>query len=210
MKVGEPPTSAATGLARALFPADQTTRAEREVMVLSSAEELAKLLKEIVVPGETVVVGVGSELRCDDGFGVYLARSLGSLLARYSTRECLVVVEAGTALESYLDVLNSKRISILLDAVEAPLPPSDIAVLYRGEIPAYREVLTTHTIGIDALLNFIESDVYVVGTRPMRLDVGLGVSEPVARAIRKVLRAFLEVLDSHGCMEAPLSRVWRV
>ncbi len=174
------------------------------MIVSSSEEDLRKLLEKIVIPGEAVVVGVGSELRCDDGFGVYLARSLGNLLARYSRRECLVVVDAGTALESYVDVLNSRRISIVLDAVEAPVSPSDVVLLHRNEIPVYRGILSTHAIGIDALLNLVKSEVYVIGTRPTCLDVRLGVSESVARAVQKVLRAFVGVLVGYECLEAPL------
>lgn len=171
------------------------------MLIVSTEAELEELLRKIVVPRETIVVGVGNELRCDDGFGTYLARSLSNLLSRYSKRECIEVVDAGTAPESYLDVLNSKRVVVLLDAVEVSIPPSEVIILNRDEIPNYRTALSTHTIGIDVLLDLIDSEVYIVGTRPLCLDIRLGVTEAVARAIRKVIKAAIGVLDSYGCLE---------
>lgn len=171
------------------------------MLVISTEAELEELLKKIVIPRETIVVGIGNELRCDDGFGTYLARSLSNILARYSKKECIEVLDAGTALESYLDLLNSKKVVILLDAIEVSVPPSEVIVLNRDEIPDYRTTLSTHTIGIDVLLNLVDSEVYVVGTRPVCLDIRLGITEAVARAIRKVIKAVISVLGSYHCLE---------
>lgn len=168
---------------------------------VSNEAELETLLRRIIVPGETVVVGVGSELRCDDGFGPYIARSLLNFLARYSRRECVVVVDAGTALESYVDILNTKKTAVILDAVEASVPYSEIVLLDRDDVPKYSATLSTHTIGFDVLLTLVKSDIYIVGTRPQCLDFRLGVTKPVARAIQAVIKAFIGVLREHRCLE---------
>ncbi|MDW8010772.1 MAG: hydrogenase maturation protease [Sulfolobales archaeon] len=164
-----------------------------------SEEELREFLGKVVIPGSTAVVGIGNELRCDDGFGVYLARSLSNLLARYSRRTCVVVVDAGTSLESYLDILNTAKVSIILDTVEAPVPASEIVVLDRHDIPKYSTTLSTHTMGMDLVLSLVESSIYVIGTRPVCLDVKIGVTKPVARAIQKIVKAFIYVLKHMEC-----------
>lgn len=171
------------------------------MMVVSTEAELEELLKKILIPRQTIVVGVGNELRCDDGFGTYLARSLSNILARYSREECVEVVDAGTAPESYLGVLNSKRVVVFLDAIEASAPPSEVIVLDKGEIPHYRTTLSTHSIGIDVLLSLLNSEVYVVGARPLCLDIRLGVTGAVARAMGKVIKAVIKVLGDYGCLE---------
>ncbi|MEM1622736.1 MAG: hydrogenase maturation protease [Sulfolobales archaeon] len=176
------------------------------MLVVSTEAELEELLRRIIIPGETAIVGVGNELRCDDGFGVYLAKSLSNLLARYSKKECVTVVDANTALESYLDVLNSKKISVLLDVIEAPIPPSGIALLGGNEISGYRAILSTHTIDVGMLVGLVTSEILVVGTRPMCLDIRMGVSKPVAQAIQKTIRAIIRVLEGYGCVETPHSR----
>jgi len=174
----------------------------KNVLVVSTEAELEELLRKVVIPGETAIVGMGSELRCDDGFGVYLARSLSNLLARYSKKECVTVVDVGTALESYLDVLNSKRVSILLDAIEAPIPPSDIALLSGNEISEHSVVLSTHTIDVSLLVGLVTSEVFVVGTRALCLDIRIGVTKPVAQAIQKTIKAIIRVLERYGCVES--------
>lgn len=168
---------------------------------VSKEAELETLLKQIFVPGDTVVMGVGSELRCDDGFGSYVARSLLNLLARYSRRECVVIVDAGTAPESYIDVLNTKKTAIILDAVEVSAPYSEIILLDRDEVPKYTTTLSTHTIGFDVLLTLVKSGTYIIGTRPLCLDFKLGVTKPVARAIQVVIKAFIGVLREYCCLE---------
>ncbi|MCX8184418.1 MAG: hydrogenase maturation protease [Sulfolobales archaeon] len=171
------------------------------MVVIVSEEELKLFLERVLIPGESVVVGIGNELRCDDGFGVYLARSLSNLSAKYSKRKCLLVIEAGTAVESYLDILSTAKISLILDVVEAPIPLSEIVVLSRSDIPKYPTSLSTHTIGIDTLLSLVKSDIYVIGTRPICLDVRLGVTKYVAEAIRKIVKAFIYVLERRGCIK---------
>ncbi|MEM2007019.1 MAG: hydrogenase maturation protease [Sulfolobales archaeon] len=173
------------------------------MLVVSTEAELEEFLRNVIIPGDTVIVGIGSELRCDDGFGVYLARSLSNLLEKYSKRECVTVVDAGTVLESYLDILNSNKVSILLDAIEAPIPPSEIALLSGNEISDHRVVLSTHTIDVSLLLNLVTSEIFVVGTRPQCLDIRLGVTKPVAQAIQRTIKAVISVLENLGCIETP-------
>lgn len=173
------------------------------MIVVSTESELEAYLKEIIIPGETVVAGLGNELRCDDGFGVYVTRSLSNFLARYSKRECLTIIDVGTSLESYIDVLNTRRVCIVLDVIEVPTSYSDVVLLKRDEIPSYRMPLSTHTIHIDSLLGLVGSEIYVIGTRPVCLDIKLGVTRPVAQAIQKVVKAVIGVLRGYDCLETP-------
>jgi len=170
-------------------------------MVFQDSRGLSKFLESVIAPGETVVVGLGSELRCDDGFGSYVASALSNIVSRYSQRECVEVVNAGTAPEAYLGILSSRRVVILVDAVLAQPNPPSLVVLRRDEIPSQGTSLSTHSLDLKLLLDLIEGEVYLVGTRPQCLELGLGVTEPVARAIKEVLKAFLEALKKLQCIK---------
>jgi len=171
------------------------------VIVFQGSEDLSRFLESAIAPGETVVVGLGSELRCDDGFGSYVAVALSNIVSRYSQRDCVEVVNAGTAPEAYLGVLSNKRVVILVDAVLVQLEPPSLVVLRKEEIPPQGTSLSTHSLDLKLLLDLIGGEVYLVGTRPQCLELSLGVTEPVARAIREVIKAFLEALKNLHCIK---------
>lgn len=175
----------------------------QEVLVLDSPEELKTFLSRVIVPGRTAVIGVGNELRCDDGFGSYIAKSLANILVEYSRRKCLVVVDAGTGLEAYIDLLEAGDVILILDAIEAPVAESKIVVIDRNEIPEYSALLSTHNIGFDVLMRFIRGDLYVVGTRPFCLDLKLGVSRSVSHVIQVIIKTLVEVLRDYECIKLP-------
>jgi len=170
-------------------------------MVFQDSRDLSEFLESVIVPGETLVVGLGSELRCDDGFGSYVAVALSNIVSRYSQRECVEVVNAGTAPEAFLGILSSKRVVILVDAVLAQPNSPYLVVLRRDEITPQGTNLSTHSLDLKLLLDLIEGEVYLVGTRPYCLELSLGVTEPVARAIKEVLKAFLEALKKLQCIK---------
>jgi len=171
------------------------------MIVLQGSRDLSRFLESVIAPGETVVVGLGSELRCDDGFGSYVTVALSNIVSRYSQRSCVEVVNAGTAPEAYLDVLSSKRVLILVDAVLAQPEPPSLVVLRRDEIPSQGVSLSTHSLDLKLLLDLIGAEVYLVGTRPLCLELSLGVTEPVARAIKELIKAFLEALKNLNCIK---------
>jgi hydrogenase maturation protease len=171
------------------------------VIVFRDSRELSRFLGSVIAPGETVVVGLGSELRCDDGFGVYVASALSNVVSRYSRRNCVEVVNAGTAPEAYLDTLSSRRVVVLVDAVLAQPEPPAIVVLRKEEVPPQGISLSTHSLDLRLLLDLVGGEVYLVGTRPQCLELNLGVTKPVARAIREVVVAFLEALKSLRCIK---------
>ncbi len=180
------------------------------VLILEDENEVKKFLETIVTRGRVLVVGVGNELRCDDGFGVYIARALENILARYSKGDYLTVVDAGTSLESYLDLMINSEVTILLDVIEAPVPYSKVVVLQKHEIPVYGGSLSTHSIELGTLLDLVSGDVYVVGTRPTCLDFNVGVSNSIAGVIRVIIKAFLDVLIDHGYLSETLKSIRRL
>lgn len=179
------------------------------MLLLENENEIKKFLETIVTQDKVLIVGVGNELRCDDGFGVYVARALENILAKYSKEDHLTVVDAGTSLESYLDLMNSSKVTIILDVIEAPAPYSKVIVLQKHEIPDHGSSLSTHSIELGVLLGLVRGDVYVVGTRPVCLSYNVGVSSSIAEVIRIIIKAFLEVLIDHGYLDETLREKYK-
>ena len=165
-----------------------------------TAEELGALRAEFeaLVGGRKVVLmGVGNELRGDDGIGVLLA-------------ECLVG-RAGPPVfvtfdlpEDYAVTVSDLRpeVVLVLDAADFGGEPGQARIFRAQDIPPTPGV--THRPSLEMLARFLELDAgaetWVLGVQPDMTRVGLGdqMSEPVAHALAE-LEALLAALLSDGC-----------
>jgi hydrogenase maturation protease len=79
---------------------------------------------------KTLIAGIGSTIRGDDGVGVHLARRL----QEHSLPENVDVVELGTAGLTLLDLAADYNRLIILDAMVSGAPPGTIHVLTGAEV----------------------------------------------------------------------------
>ena len=142
----------------------------------------------------TLILGMGNLLLCDEGVGVHVARAL-------SQRELpsnVAVVEAGTAfLEVLPDIERADRI-LLVDAMEAGGAPGSV---YRVPFDQCRhpEMLASlHGFDLSRVLYMAGSDrtpeVMVFGVEPARIAWGTELSPAVARVVPAVEKAILSEL----------------
>jgi hydrogenase 3 maturation protease len=145
------------------------------------------------VRGRVVILGVGNELRGDDGFGPYLA---GSLKGRVNA----AVFNCGTSLENYYNPIVKERpdVIILLDIVNFGGPYGEIAVFEKDDI--LKVGFSTHNISPKVFMEFLEgahrADIIMVGVRPASTAFGDDMSREVRDAADMLKAFFIKLIPA--------------
>lgn len=134
------------------------------------------------------MIGVGNELRGDDGVGLAVARRL-QIEPGISLR-----TGAGLAL---LDALDGAAAAVLVDGVRSGAAPGTIVTFDVSDRPLPEPAVRApgHEVGLaDALelaraLGRLPPRVLVIGVEVERVSLGEGLSEPVAAALDDAVAA---------------------
>ncbi|RPK54497.1 Hydrogenase 2 maturation protease [Streptomyces sp. ADI96-02] len=160
-------------------------------------------------PRRTLVAGVGNIFLGDDGFGVETVRSLGRLdpAALPPGTELMDAGIRGVHLAYRL--LEGYRTLVLVDLVSRGGPPGTLRTIDVGpEPPEVRRApgpLDTHAMDPATVLGLLHDlhagaggtlpeAVYVVGCEPGDTSEGIGLTEPVARAVETAAGLVLDLL----------------
>lgn len=126
----------------------------------------------------TVVLGVGSELRCDDGAGMYVAK----LLEKHQS-DAFLVLGGGSAPENFTGVIRRflpERL-VVVDAAFMDLLPGQYAVLPVEGIAQTQ--FTTHMLPLSVMLNYLAADlameILCIGIQPVFTGQGMGIDPRV-------------------------------
>jgi hydrogenase maturation protease len=156
---------------------------------------------------EVLVAGIGNMFLGDDGFGPEVVRHLQAA-GQYALPADVRLVDYGIrGMHLCYDLLDGYAALILIDALQANARPGDglpgeVTVLAVGA-----EDLVSSDAGYDphgmnpvAVLAGLPTlggtlpPTYVVGAQPMELDEGIGLSEPLRRAVPVASAAVRELL----------------
>jgi hydrogenase 3 maturation protease len=143
-------------------------------------------------PVRLAVLGIGNELRADDGAGVYVARALH---VRLGPRKEYLVLEAGTAPENFGGPLRRFQpdLVLLVDAVQMDAPAGTVAWIEWEQVDGLSA--STHTLPPSILATYLMSElqcqVALLGIQIARLDFGEPLSAPVQQAVEAVVEGLL-------------------
>ncbi len=147
------------------------------------------------IKGKVVILGIGNELRGDDGFGPYVAESLqGKVSAR--------IFNCGTALENYYNpiVKENPDAIILLDIVDFNGPFGEIGVFEKGDI--LKVGFSTHNISprvfIELLESSLKSDIIMVGVKPRSTAFGADLSAEIKESADILSDFFIKLLPKEA------------
>lgn len=159
--------------------------------------------------GRTLVAGVGNIFLSDDGFGVEVARRLG----REPLPEGVSVADFGIrGVHLAYELLDGYDTTILVDASPRGGTPGTIYVI-EPELGANRTQATDPTAtplmdahgmepnAVFALLTRLggtPGKILVVGCEPATVEEGIGLSEPVERAVDEAVRVIHELLATEA------------
>ncbi len=155
-----------------------------------------------------MVLGVGNLLLSDDGVGVSVAQALAENPDRLPSGT--TIMDGGTFGLDLAPHLRDVDRLVIVDAVAHGSHPGHIGV-WRGEDVArlFGNPLSVHQVGVDALLGAltllgaVPPEVYVVGVEPDSVEPGVGLSEPVAEALPRLLDEVARAATNPGSDSSP-------
>ncbi len=144
---------------------------------------------------QTLILGMGNLLLCDEGVGVHVARAL----AQRSLPPNVSVVDAGTALLDVLpDIEKADRI-LLIDAMEGGDAPGSVYRVAFDQCLHPDMLASLHGFDLSRVLYMAGSDrapeVTVFGIEPACIEWGTELSPAIQRVLPAVEEAILNELS---------------
>jgi len=139
----------------------------------------------------TVIVGIGSTLKGDDGAGPLVCRQLRQAKVRAE------LIDAGTVPENYIQPIIKKAPQnlLIIDAIDFGASPGTISIFKPERLNSL--VFSTHALSprlfVDMVCQDIKVDVYFLGIQPAQVQLGQSVSPQVHQAVQRLADILAEI-----------------
>jgi hydrogenase maturation protease len=157
--------------------------------------------------GNVLVLGLGNVLCGDDGAGVVVVHRLRE---GYELPPGVQVLDGGTLGMSLLAIVADADDLVLVDAVAADAPAGTLLRIEGDDVvTTVAERLSPHQVGVADLLTaarFVDRyprRVVVLGVVPESIELGLGRTPAVERALPALLDRVLDELRARGVDAVP-------
>jgi len=148
---------------------------------------LEEQLRSLFSSGSVVVLGMGNELRADDGAGTVLARRL---LGSLNSNQRITIISAGSSPENYLgSILAAKPDAVvLIDAAESGGAAGEVSLHDAESLSATRP--STHSLSPSLLMKMLSlssgKKILLLAIQPKSLALGDEMSPEVNGAIDRL------------------------
>lgn len=149
-----------------------------------------------------MVIGIGNELRGDDGVGVYIINKVMQHFKKFGevvNINNLYLINAKTSPESFTDKIKNINpdVIIIIDCAYLNKNPGEIEIIDIDKIDNYS--LSSHTLPISIFIKylkkFINSEFIVVGIQPKVIDFTFNLSDEVKKAGDKVAYEIIKLIE---------------
>lgn len=135
---------------------------------------------------KSVVVGVGNDMRGDDGIGIFLA---GKLEGEFRGNPDIMVIKTQVP-ENFIKPIQDFRPEkmIILDSADFGKKPGEFRVIREREILQF--LVSTHNMPLTVFLKALENlraEKILIGIQPGNLDFGEGLSREVREKAGEIL-----------------------
>ena len=143
-----------------------------------------------------MILGIGNEIKGDDGLGPIIAKKSSALFDKN-----IIVFDGGTVPENYTGSIRKEKPThiVLIDAVDMKKEPGYIRVVEKEEIANYN--ISTHAMPISYLIKYIETtigaQIILVGVQPKSMGFAEPVSKEVEKSIDEVVSTFYKVIKEN-------------
>lgn len=164
-------------------------------MIASAAHHAADPAR----PAPTLVLGLGNILLRDEGIGVRVIEALQS----FTLPAGVELFDGATAGMDLLDIIADRERLIVVDAIDADVPPGTVLRLTPEDlVPRTEPCVSVHDMGLfEALLAARRlrrepRDVVVLGVRPHTIACGLELSPTMAALMPQLIQAVWNELET--------------
>jgi hydrogenase maturation protease len=151
-----------------------------------------------------VVLGIGNTLRGDEGVGIHV---LQRVLAEHRLGDHVRAIDGGVMGLELLPYLEGCSALLLLDAVDAGLPPGSVVRLEGEAVPAaWEQKLSMHQAGLADLLALLRMEglmperLVLLGVQPAIIDWSLDLSPQVVASFDRLVEQVVDQLRSWGAL----------
>ena len=131
-----------------------------------------------------IVLGVGNELKCDDGVGPYIIKKLKE--ENIENKKKLLFIDSQTVPENFTGKIRKENPSqlIIVDACLMDCEPGDMKIVNKYDFANIG--ISTHSMSLSFFVRFLEQGndmrIIFVGIEPESMDYGNAPTEKVERA----------------------------
>ena len=171
--------------------------------------ELKDFLKDYE---KLIILGIGNELRGDDGLGSYFIKELELDLDKdfdtlngshnqYKLDDNLILIDCGSVPENFTGMIKKEKPSHIL-AVDAALmgsSPGTVKVIKKEKIADINT--SSHSMSLSFLIKYLEEDItfkfLFIGVEPVAMDLGENLSEEVMKSGIFLKNTLISVLNDN-------------
>ena len=149
-----------------------------------------------------LVLGIGNILLKDEGVGVMLIEAVEQ---GFVIPDGVELLDGGTAGIELLDHIRGRKLLVIVDAMRNGHPPGAVYRVAGEDVSAaFMTNISPHQLGISNLLataqltDSLPERIVLFGIEPADISTGLGLSEPVAKGLEKLVREVVKELADNG------------
>ena len=153
------------------------------------------LRKFIAGAKKIAILGIGNDLRSDDGLGPYIIEKLNIDDPR------VLVENVGSVPEGFarnLAEFGAERV-IMVDAADMMKPPGHIEFVTRDRISGI--TISTHSMPLSFLMMYLEQETggktVLIGIQPKSIQFGEGLTPEIQEVVEKTINILERVLEEH-------------
>jgi len=153
----------------------------------------------VSAPLKIFIIGVGSPLMSDDGAGVEVVEALEGRALGEGVR----VIDGGTGGPALVSYFEEADVVILADAADFGAPPGAVRVFEPGQIDleaaevciSLHEADVAGALALGRAMGVKLAPYYLVAVQPLRVESGIGLSEPVSKAIGEMAERIIALVE---------------
>lgn len=153
-------------------------------------------MAEIRLRAPILVLGIGNILLRDEGVGVRVVQAMENM----QLPDGVELLDGGTAGADLLDAISERRKLIVVDALDADVPPGTIVRMSPEDLAAgdsgsggisLHEFRIAETLRMARQLNCSPCEVAIVAVRPQDIDCGLELSPEMEQWLPRIIEIVL-------------------
>ena len=151
---------------------------------------------------QTLVLGVGNTLMCDEGIGVHVAERL---IKKYNVPGEVQVLDGGTLGMDLLYYMEGVPNLLIVDAIQADREPGYLLRLANDEVPAFLSMkVSPHQIGVPDMLATAKlrgttpANIVLWGVQPERIEIGMELSPTLEALVDTLVENLRNELKQWG------------
>ncbi|MEN6333843.1 MAG: hydrogenase maturation protease [Phycisphaerales bacterium] len=147
-----------------------------------------------------LVLGIGNILLRDEGVGVHVVRAMENS----PLPDDVELLDGGAGGADLLDAISERRRLIVVDALDADVPPGTILKMTPEDLAALSSSVSLHEFGIAETLMAARRlkcephDVTIIAIRPWDTRCGLELSDDMQRRLPRVIDIVLGAVGRRG------------